>query len=72
MPQILKKLSHGVRSRKLSINPLELSKYKLIHVVPFVMAVAIGKVHAEHHDSVEICKAMESSTALCSYKLGWI
>ena len=55
MPQILKKLSHGVRSRKLSINPLELSQYKLIHEVPFAMAVAIGKVHAEHHDSVEIC-----------------
>ena len=35
MPQILKYLSHGVESRKLSINPLELYHYNLIHEVSF-------------------------------------
>ena len=35
MPQLLNYLSHGVESRKLSINPLELSQHNLIHEVSF-------------------------------------
>ena len=57
---------------KLSMNPLELSLYNLIHQVSFAMPVATGKVHVEYHDPVRIRKAMDSSTAGCSYKLGCI
>ena len=70
MPQILQRLSHGVGSHKLSINPLELSHYSLIHQGPFATPIVIGNMHAEYHDPVAICKAMDSSTAGCSYKLG--
>ena len=61
-----------VDSRKLAINPLELSQYYMVHQVLFIMSVATGKVHAECHDPVGIRKAMDSSTAGCSYKLGCI
>ena len=54
------------------MNPLELSQYNLIHQVPFAMSVSIGKVHAEYHEPVGICKAMDSGTAGCNYKLGRI
>ena len=72
MPQIFKYLSHRVGSRELSIDPLELFQYNLIHQVPFAIPVAIGKVYAEYHDPVGIRKAMDSSTPGCSYKLGCI
>ena len=72
MPQILQWLSHGVAGRKLLINPLELFQYNLNHKAPFAMSVAIRKVHAEYNDPVGICKAMDLSTAGCSYKLGCI
>ena len=72
MPQILQLLNHGVGSRKLSINPLELFQYNPIHQVPFAMPLAIGKVHAEYHDRVGIRKALDLTTVACSCKLGFI
>ena len=72
MPQILQQLSHEVGGRKLLINPLELSQYNLFHEVPFIKPVAIEKLHDEYHDPVGIQKAMDSSAAGCSYKLGCI
>ena len=58
MPQSFQLLSHGVGSRKLLINPLELSQCNLIHQVPFAMTVAIEKVQTKYHDPVGIRKAV--------------
>ena len=54
------------------MKPLELFQYNLNDQVPFAMPIAIGKVHAEYHDLVGMHKAMDSSTAEYSYKLGCI
>ena len=61
-----------VDSRKLLINLLDLSQHSLIYPGPFAMPRATGKLHAEYHEPVEIRKAIDSSTAACSYKLGFI
>ena len=61
-----------VDSRKLLIDLLDLSQHSLIYPVPFVMPRTIGKLHSEYHEPVGIRKAMDSSTAACSYKLGFI
>ena len=56
------------KSCKLSIKPLVLSQYNLIHQAPFANACS----NTEYHDPVGIRKAMDSSTVGCNYKLNSI